>query len=97
MPLVQRTAQADEDLIQIWLYIARDNPKAADDTLGKIEKTALNLAHNPDIGTLRTDIAENFRYFPMDRYLLFYRKIESGIELVRVIHSARDLKNIFKQ
>ena len=30
MPDVRRTAQAEEDLIDLWLYIAQDNPGAAD-------------------------------------------------------------------
>jgi hypothetical protein len=30
MPVVKRTAQAEEDLITLWLHIAKDNPFAAD-------------------------------------------------------------------
>jgi toxin ParE1/3/4 len=38
MPVIIRTAQAEEDLIEIWLYIAQDNPVAADDLLDDIER-----------------------------------------------------------
>jgi plasmid stabilization system protein ParE len=37
MPVVQRTAQADEDLIDIWVYIAQDHPDAADHLLDALE------------------------------------------------------------
>lgn len=33
MSVIQRTAQAEEDLIEIWIYIAQDNPRAADRVL----------------------------------------------------------------
>ena len=33
MAIFQKTAQAEEDLIDIWLYIAQDNPAAADKLL----------------------------------------------------------------
>ena len=38
MPVIRRTAQAEEDLIDIWLYIAQDNPGAADRLLDEIEE-----------------------------------------------------------
>jgi len=28
MPVIQRTAQAEEDLIDIWIHVAQDNPAA---------------------------------------------------------------------
>jgi toxin ParE1/3/4 len=37
MPVIQRTAQAEEDLIELWLYIAQENPNAADRVLTDIE------------------------------------------------------------
>lgn len=38
MSVIQRTAQAEEDLIEIWIYIAQDNPGAADRMLDDIEQ-----------------------------------------------------------
>ena len=29
MPFVRRTAQAEDDLLDLWIYIAHDNPDAA--------------------------------------------------------------------
>ena len=50
MPIVQRTAQAEEDLINIWFYIATDNPKAADGLLEEIEGKFVLLAEQPRLG-----------------------------------------------
>lgn len=93
--MIQRTAQAEEDLIEIWIYIAQDNPRAADRVLDDIEQRFHALAYNPLMGRLRPDIAPELRYFVVGSYLILYRTVEDGIQIVRVIHGARDLPNSF--
>ena len=95
MPIVQRTAQAEEDLINIWFYIATDNPKAADGLLEEIEGKFVLLAEQPRLGPARPDIAPGLRYFPVGSYLILYREIKNGIEAVRVVHGARRLTDLF--
>ena len=92
--MIQRTAQAEENLIEIWIYIAQDNPRAADRVLDDIEQRFHALADNPLMGRLRPDIAPEFRYFAVGNYLILYRTVEDGIQIVRVIHGARDLPTI---
>jgi hypothetical protein len=41
------------------------------------------------MGPARPDIAKELRYHPVGNYLLLYRVIPNGIELVRVVHGAR--------
>jgi toxin ParE1/3/4 len=62
-----------------------------------VETTARQLARMPGMGTPwesdKPGLA-GMRFFPVTKFrnhLLFYRPIESGIELVRVLHGARDL------
>ncbi|NDJ24795.1 type II toxin-antitoxin system RelE/ParE family toxin [Nostoc sp. B(2019)] len=45
---------------------------------------------------LREDIAPQIRSFPVEKYVIFYRLIEGGIEVVRVIYGARDIQDIFE-
>ena len=90
----RKTARAEEDLIDIWLYIAQDNPDAADNLLDTIEEKGQLLAENPELGQTRPDIADEFRYLPVGRYLMLYRVIEGGIELVRVVHGMRLLTTL---
>lgn len=45
----------------------------------------------PSIGRLHDELAENLRSFPVGRYVIFYLPLLDGIEIVRVLHSARDL------
>lgn len=95
MPVVQRTAQADEDLIDIWVYIAQDNPDAADHLLDAFEKKFELLAGQPRLGAARSDIAPGLRHCPTGNYLILYREIDDGIEVVRIVHGARRLGNLF--
>lgn len=95
MPEIQRTAQAEEDLIELWIYIAQDNPAAADRLLDAINERCLALADNPLMGRLRPDIAPELRYFTVGNYLILYRTLPDGVQIVRVIHGARDLPNLF--
>ncbi|MBD2498249.1 type II toxin-antitoxin system RelE/ParE family toxin [Nostoc sp. FACHB-280] len=90
-----RTAKAEEDLIEIWIYIATDNPTAADKLLDQIDTKCQMLADNPELGQARPDIASGLRYFPVNRYLILYRKISEGIEVIRVVHGARHLPDMF--
>jgi hypothetical protein len=54
----------------------------------------LLLADHPGLGPARPDIAPDLRYFPVRRYLILYRQITDGIELVRVVHGARDVPTL---
>lgn len=94
-PIVRRTAQADEDLMDLWVYIAQDNPKAADRLLDEIEDKFGLLSEQPRLGPARPDIAPELRYVPVGRYLILYREIADGIEVVRVVHGARRLSHLF--
>jgi toxin ParE1/3/4 len=94
MPIVQRTALAEEDLIDIWAYIAQDNEQAADTMLDDIEKRCQLLAEFPHMGQTRPDIAPDFHHSPVGRYLILYRPIPNGIELVRVVFAGRDMSKL---
>jgi toxin ParE1/3/4 len=95
MPDIRRTAQAEEDLIDLWQYVTQDNPGAADRLLDEIEDKCALLAANPQLGPARPDIAADCRYFPVGRYLILYRLIPDGIEVVRVVQGSRRLENLF--
>jgi toxin ParE1/3/4 len=90
-----RSAAAEDDLIDIWRYIARDNPTAADSVLNKIDEACGHLADYPDMGPVRPDLALELRYFVVGRYLILYRQISDCVEIVRVVHGARYLADLF--
>jgi toxin ParE1/3/4 len=95
MSRVRITPLAERDLEEIWFFIAQDDPTAADRLLDLLEEKYKLLAENPHMGPARPDIAKELRYHPVGSYLLLYRVIPGGIELVRVVHGARDLPSLF--
>lgn len=86
-----RTARADEDMIEIWLFVARDSPAAADRLLDAIESRFRQLAEHPLSGPARGDIAPGLRHLVTGRYLTLYRVQDDAIEIVRVLHGRRRL------
>ena len=91
MAVLNRTAQAEDDLIDIWLHIAQDNPAAADALLDALDDCSRLLATLPDMGPARDDIADGLQYFPHDNPLILYRCIKGGVQVVRDLHGARVL------
>lgn len=94
MAMLFKTTLAEEDLIEIWLYIAKDNLTAADKMLAKFESVFEILLEQPEFGKARPDIAPELRYFPVGNYLILYRIITKGIQIVRVVHGSRLLTEL---
>jgi len=94
---VRKTVLAETDLADIWFYIALDNPDAADGLIDKIEQQSGLLARNPKLGRVRPELMEDLRSFPIGNYVVFYRPEPEGIEIVRVVHGARDVPGQFPQ
>lgn len=94
MPELIISPEAEADLIEIWLYIAEDSPVNADRFLDKLNDKAQKLAET-DLGVERPELGEGMKSFPVDRYVLNYRPIDNGAELVRVLVSSRDTRLVF--
>jgi toxin ParE1/3/4 len=97
MPRVLRTDRTETDLLEIWSYVARDNPRAADRLLDDIASTCKVLAENPDVGRLREELAGGLRSFAVGKYVVFYRPARGGIVVVRVLHGARDVQRDIRE
>jgi toxin ParE1/3/4 len=97
MPRIIRSALSEQDVHEIALFIARENPDAAFRLIDRFDETLQMLAQNPMTGRAREELAPKVRSFPVGNYLLFYRPAQDGIELIRVLHGARDLRRLFKR
>ncbi len=90
---VSDTARSDLD--EIWFYIAQDNPDAADRFIRALVSRFPLLASMPEIGRAREELSPHLRSFPVGNYVIFYRLVDSGIEIARVLHGARDFPPLF--
>src|SRR3990172_5038270 len=97
MARIVRSPAARLDVTEIAAYIARDDPLAATQLLDTFDEKLHLLAETPELGRAREELAPGLRSFPVGRYVLFYRTRPDGIELVRVLHGARNLRRLFKR
>lgn len=100
-PHVIRAEGARRDILQEALYLEERSPQASERFLDAVEATIARVADRPGLGApalyARPELA-GLRCVPVDgfkRHLVFYFPREGGIEVVRVLHGARDLGVIF--
>jgi toxin ParE1/3/4 len=91
MARIIRAPAAETDAVEIWAYIAADNPSAADRLLDRFDRIFQKLATQPLLGRAVEQIAPNLRFIPIGSYLVFYRVTEDGVEIARILHGARDI------
>jgi toxin ParE1/3/4 len=97
MALVRQTLDAEADLLDIWLYIADKNRRAADKLLDSIDNSCRLIATQPEMGELRPDLDPLVRCIAVGDYLIIYRPAAGGLEVLRVVHGARDVPEVYRQ
>lgn len=90
------TPQAARELEQAAAWIAEDNPAAAEAFLQSALIAAERLASRPALGRSRPYVPARYRFWPLLRYgyLLVYDASVQPIQVVRVVHMARDLPRL---
>jgi toxin ParE1/3/4 len=97
MPHFVVRPRARIDIDGIWDYIADDSVAQADAVVDRMASKFKLLARQPDLGRPRNDLMPDLRSFPFERYIIFYRPFVDGIEVLRVLHGARDVEAQFHQ
>ena len=82
------TSAAEDDVFEIWAYIAGDNLSAADSVETAIHATCQHLAERPDLGHFRRDLTlKPVRFFAVQgTYLIVYDPASNPLEIIRVLH-----------
>jgi toxin ParE1/3/4 len=90
------TPKAEEDLLQICDYLTKEaSVETVKKFLTSFEKKCLTLAEFTEIGRNRHELLVNLKSFPFQKYTVFYVRIRNGIEILRVLHSSRDIEQAF--
>lgn len=91
------TLPAREDLAEIWDYVAEQSSfDRADYVLETVRQAMSKIAETPHLGHPRTDLAdETLRVHRAFSYLVIYRPETVPLQIVRIIHGARDIQTIF--
>ncbi len=93
--IVRLTAEAERDLESIADHIARDSPERAVDFVQALRAKCLQLADFPQRFPLVPRYEDRgVRRRVHGNYLIFYRAEADGVEVIHVLHGARDYATI---
>ena len=102
MKLEPHAAVLAQDLPAIYSFIAKADPNAAERVLDAVERTFETIAHQAVSGvrySTRNPLLKNVRMLPVHdfpNYLVFYRIEGTAIQVLYVVHGARDLPRLFR-
>lgn len=96
-PKLEFSARAIADLEEIWLHVSADSEEKADKLLKQITEKCSKLLGFPKIGKERNDLFVGLRSFPAGKFIIFYQEIDFGVEIVRIIHSSRNIQQVFEE
>ena len=86
------------DLREIHDHISKDSPEAARRLMIRLVDAFRLLAMHPALGYARDDLlVSSLRFWPVGSYLVIYRAVKQPIEIVAVVHGARDVPNVINR
>ena len=88
---------AQQDLEDIWRYVAQYDAGAATKLFGEINKKFVTLSTHPHMGRRRDRLLLGLRSFPVKNYIIFYQPLVDGIEVLRILHSSRNIDGVFER
>lgn len=94
---------ARQDLIEQGKYLAKENMEIVDRFLAATQSTLAQIAQMPLIGSprqYRNPRLTGIRMWPIkgfENHFIFYRIIENNVEVIRILHGARDIEGIFQE
>ncbi len=97
--MLKRGERVLEDLINLSARIAEDDLAAADCFLDAVADSFERLTQMPYIGVERRFTNPQLSGVRMwfvkgyEKHLIFYRVTDDAIEIIRVLHAARDIEN----
>jgi toxin ParE1/3/4 len=101
---ILKKPQAERDLVEHYAVIARDKIGPAERFLREAEESFQRLARTPSLGQKWDSPLPHLtgiRVYPMPssfrKYLIFYRPVRNGVEILTVLHGARDLETVLER
>ena len=91
--IVQISVDAAEDLKDMWEYISQRNENAASKLIKEIKNKFILLRDNPLVGREQNEYLIGLRSFVVKSYFIFYLPLDNGIDVLRVLHSSRDIES----
>ncbi|WEK04771.1 MAG: type II toxin-antitoxin system RelE/ParE family toxin [Candidatus Devosia phytovorans] len=93
---VRESFAAKQDRQDIWLYIANDSVRAADDIIDSIIAVSQRAGDYPESGQPRPELGDGIRSIPLGNYVIYYRLLPRAVFVLRILHAARNAKEALK-
>ena len=90
-------SDARQDLKNLFLYTLDRNPAAARRIKERIYRAVQGLADNPNIGRPGRVFGTRELIIPQTSYIVAYRVRNDAVQILRVIHGARDWEQAFER
>jgi toxin ParE1/3/4 len=85
--------RARRDIDEIWDYSARVwGLEQAEVYIRQIQRCLQALADDPRLGRTCDDVRACHRKYPVGSHVVFYRIVEGGIDVVRILHRRMDFE-----
>lgn len=82
--------QAEFEMADLWYYMAREGPEHADSFIERLRTNCGRLERNSGIGRPYSR-RSGVRYFSTIGYYVLYRVLKERVEIINIVHAARDL------
>jgi toxin ParE1/3/4 len=82
--------QAEQDLNDIYDYVARHSATNAARLVQRLQQACRLLAQFPGMGTTRDDLRTGMLAFAEGNYVIFYEATDDGIRILRILQGARN-------
>jgi plasmid stabilization system protein ParE len=89
------TPEAYEDLADALAYMSERSARAGENLALEMRRNLLMLAEFPEAGYVRTDLSiPELRFWLVAPYFLVYRKQEDCLEVLAILHTARNVVEV---
>ena len=90
--------EAQQDLEDIWKYIAEDNVAAADSWIGRLHQAFASTAKSPGIGHTRPDLTSaGVLFWSVGAYVIVYRERADMLQVVAVTQGSRHIPTLLSR
>jgi toxin ParE1/3/4 len=98
MPTIRISPPAAMDILAIARYLiaAGAGYDVTDKFIDDLHEKFAAYARQPRMGTLCEDLGDDLRCFSFRKnYVVVYRLLDDGVEVLRMFHTARDYQRLF--
>jgi toxin ParE1/3/4 len=88
---------ASKDLNEIADYFAENNLEAGEHFFSAFNRKCKQLVAFPNSGKSYAEIRPDLRGLSLEGYVIFYRILEDGIEILRVVSGRRNFPTVFEK